>query len=67
MKSHFNIKDWLCEDCGKGFTTGHVLKRHLKVCKKRKGRVGETDETKDAQDLGLPDESGQLDEPPELC
>lgn len=65
MKSHYNIKDWVCEDCGKGFTTGHVLKRHLKVCKKRKGRVGETDEAKDAQEL--PDESGHLDDPPEHC
>ena len=45
MKSHYNVKDWICNDCGKGFTTDHVLKRHLKVCKKRKGRSGETDET----------------------
>ncbi|KAF8632379.1 hypothetical protein AX15_001889 [Amanita polypyramis BW_CC] len=54
MKSHYNIKDQICEDCNKGFTTGHVLKRHWRICKKRKSRLGLSDDTQDIDD---PDES----------
>ena len=65
MKSHFGIKDNKCEDCGKGFTTGHVLKRHWKVCQKRKKRLGDSEESKDSavDESKDPTESNELEEP----
>ncbi|KAF8730338.1 hypothetical protein AX14_005639 [Amanita brunnescens Koide BX004] len=49
MEFHVNLNDWICEACGEGLTTGSTPIRHLTVCKKRKGQLGET---KDARTLG---------------
>ena len=44
METH-DIKNQICEPCGKGFTS-QGLRRHIRVCKKRKGQM---DQTKDVR------------------
>jgi hypothetical protein len=34
MKSHNDIRDEICDDCGTGFVTRETLHRHQKSCKK---------------------------------